>query len=238
MSDSSPHREPAVQQPDKPCVVCAESIKAAAKKCIRCGAYQDWRRHLEHTQPWVPWLVAVVTTTFAIFAYVSQIVHVPDSKLELSSPHVDLDLDEARFIVANAGDRPGVIDHVGVSIFFKEASGESHHFQSQHAIPPEQIDIIKPGEQRSYQLPLAKTRSPWGIVFSANVPRFLELLHQSDVQGFDRTADCQFSITVRNFRSRRETIDNHIPCHDLVPYVTDYLKGKPNMEWRSKGTQP
>ncbi len=113
MNDSSIHQDPAIQQSDKPCVVCAEPIKITALKCIKCGAYQDWRRYLEYFQPWVPWVVTAMSIALAVFTYVSQIVHTPDSILELSSPHVFND--EARFIVANAGDRPGVVEQVSVS---------------------------------------------------------------------------------------------------------------------------
>jgi len=95
MNNSSIHQETAARKSDKLCVVCAEPIKTAALKCIKCGAYQDWRRYLEYFQPWVPWVVTVMSIALAVFTYVSQIVHTPDSILELSSPHVFNN--EARF---------------------------------------------------------------------------------------------------------------------------------------------
>lgn len=29
---------------DKECSTCAETIRAGARKCVKCGSYQDWRR--------------------------------------------------------------------------------------------------------------------------------------------------------------------------------------------------
>jgi hypothetical protein len=153
MNDACTNHEPAVQQPDKLCIVCAEPIKGAALKCIKCGAYQDWRRYSDYVQPWVPYLFAIISAVVAaFFTYMSQIMHTPDSMLELSSPYVLND--DAKFIVANAGDRPGVVVQAYINMTLRDPSGKSYIFQSVHAIPPEQVDIIKPGEQRSYKLRL------------------------------------------------------------------------------------
>ena len=219
MSDPSAHPESTVQQPDKPCVVCSEPIKAAAKKCIKCGAYQDWRRHLELTLPWVPWVVALSTAAFAILNYGSRFMHVPDSNIELSSPYIFND--EARFIVANAGDRPGVVEQVSVRFLSKDAAGRSYYFQSTHAIPPEQTDIIKPGEQLQYILLL--TERPIGVEFDSDVPGFLKLLRQMNTQMFERNGECRFSVVARNFHSERKHIDTPIRCYDLAPYINNYL---------------
>ena len=223
MNDSSIHQEPAVQQFDKPCVVCAEPIKTTASKCIKCGAYQDWRRYLEYFQPWVPWLVAAMSATLAVFTYVSHIAHTPDSVLELSSPHVFNN--EARFIVVNAGDRPGVVEQVSVRLRLSDTSGNSYYFQSEHAIPPEQVDIIKPGEQRPYKISL--TEHPIAVEYTPPEAGFVKLFRQENEkmfkQMFQREGACRFSIVVRNFRSDRKVIDSPIRCYDLSAYVNNYL---------------
>jgi hypothetical protein len=163
----------------------------------------------------------------------TQIMHKPDSMLELSSPHVFND--EARFIVANAGDRPGVVEQVYISITLRDQSGKSYSFQSLHAIPPEQVDIIKPGEQRSYQLRL--TDRPISAEFDSDFSGLLKLIRQADAQMFERTGACRFSIDVRNFRSDRKHIDSPIRCHDLAAYVNNYLfnMDKKNLLLEGKG---
>lgn len=236
MNDTHTHQEPVAQQLDKLCVACAEPIKATALKCIRCGAYQDWRRYSEYVQPWVPYLVAIISAVAVFFTYMSQIIHTPDSMLELSSPHVIND--EARFIVANAGDRPGVVEQAYISMTLRNPSGKSYYFQSVHAIPPEQVDIIKPGEQRSYQLRL--TDRPTSTEFDSDFSGLLKLLRQTDAQMFERTGACRFSIDVRNFRSGRKHIDSPIRCIDLAAYVNNYLvdMDKKNVLQEGKGRQP
>lgn len=220
----------------KPCVVCAESIQAAAKKCIKCGAYQDWRRHLEHTQPWVLWLVAVLTAVFAAITSVSKFVHTPDSNLELSSPSVFNE--EAKFIVFNAGDRPGVLEKVVVRLSINDASGQWLSFQSEHAISPGQTDIIKPGEQRSYQFLL--TDRIIGVELSSDNPGFRRRLHEVHGRILEERGACSFSIVVRNFRSHRNWIDRPIRCYELVAYVNNYLVriDKEMDLQRKKGAQP
>jgi hypothetical protein len=237
MNDACTHQEPTVQQPDKLCVVCAEPIKAAALKCIRCGGYQDWRRYSDYVQPWVPYLVAIISAVvLAFFTYMSQIMHTPDSMLELSSPNVFND--DARFIVANAGDRPGVVEQAYISMTLRDPSGKSYYFQSVHAIPPEQVDIIKPGEQRSYAIRL--TDRPLSTEFDADFSGLLKLLRQTDAQMFERTGACRFSIDVRNFRSDRKHIDSPIRCYDISAYVNNYLINidKKNIRLEDKGKQP
>jgi hypothetical protein len=236
MNDECTHQEPTVQQPDKLCIVCAEPIKAAALKCIRCGAYQDWRRYSDYVQPWVPYLVALISAVVAaLFTYMPQIIHVPDSVLELSSPHVFND--DARFIVANAGDRPGVVMQTYINMMLRDPSGKSYSFQSVHRIPPEQVDIIKPGEQRSYKIRL--TDRPISTEYDSDFSGLLKLLHQFDTQ-IERNGACSFSIDVRNFHSGWKHIDRPIQCYDITAYVNNYLydMDKKNIRVDGKGKQP
>lgn len=142
------------------------------------------------------------------------------------------------FIVANAGDRPGVVEQAYISMTLRDQRGKSYYFQSIHAIPPEQVDIIKPGEQRLYKLLL--TDRPISVAYDSDVSGLLKLLRQTDTQMLERNGACRFSIDVRNFRSDWKHIDSPIRCHDISAYVNNYLfnMDKKNIRIDSKGKQP
>ena len=69
----------------KPCSTCAEPIKLAAKKCTKCGSYQDFRRVLVVSSPTISVLGAAVAVAAAAYQWLG-----PVFKPAIAEPEIAL----------------------------------------------------------------------------------------------------------------------------------------------------
>jgi hypothetical protein len=98
----------------KPCRVCQEPIRERASKCIKCGSYQDWTRHLVR-------LSALAASLFALYQFSS----IADSLSELAfvdkTARVEAAIthcgqDEVRLAFENSGEISGIVTAVDFAL--------------------------------------------------------------------------------------------------------------------------
>jgi hypothetical protein len=91
----------------KACRVCGEEIKAAARKCIHCDSFQDWRANLGISTTALSLVVALVSVLATAIPIVRQAITPRDSNFLFSFQGATKDAILA--IVANRGARPGTV---------------------------------------------------------------------------------------------------------------------------------
>ena len=86
----------------KPCSTCAEPIRLAAKKCVECDSYQDWRRHFSVSTIVLSLLVALLAVMGPAISSIKNALHIPraDPKIALSSVEPNV----VSLLISNGGD--------------------------------------------------------------------------------------------------------------------------------------
>lgn len=95
--------------PTKPCKICAEEIKVAAKQCIHCKSYQDWRSRLGFSTTILSLLVALVSVLTTAVPVVKTAITPNNSVLTFTVQGSTLDT--ILVLVSNLGNRPGSVAH-------------------------------------------------------------------------------------------------------------------------------
>ena len=92
----------------KPCRVCGEDIKLAARKCVHCESWQDLRGELlSASTTTLSLLVALISVATVAIPVVQKATASKDSSLEFAF-EVATDT-EILILATNRGDRPGVV---------------------------------------------------------------------------------------------------------------------------------
>jgi hypothetical protein len=102
-----------VAEPTKRCSTCAEDIRADAKKCVKCSAYQDGRRFLVGSPAFVSVIAAVVSVSAAVGPSIHSL-----SLQKKAEPEIDLIGASPGFLkvsVRNTGTEPIYVDGATLS---------------------------------------------------------------------------------------------------------------------------
>jgi hypothetical protein len=126
----------------KPCSMCREPIKAAAKKCIHCGSYQSWFGRLNLSATVLSLLVALVTVVGATAPVIRRMMTPEGPYFRFSTPHFGRSAVTVK--ATNIGSEPGTLDTLLVDTP-QMSPGAPYMFQLD-AVPPV---AIRPGETRS-----------------------------------------------------------------------------------------
>jgi hypothetical protein len=122
------------------CLECREPLRAGAGKCVRCNAYQDWRRYFAFSTTVLSLLIALLSVATVCIPVLIDALRPADAVIRLSigdistpslawsyyrqragwgdlPPHVadrfEISL-VVRLVATNSGTRPGVIEAVDV----------------------------------------------------------------------------------------------------------------------------
>lgn len=91
----------------KQCATCAQPIPLAAKKCIKCGSYQDWRQYLAFSTTNLALATALISVLSvgvpSVFGFLQ-----PDNS-RLRPTYLGFQKTAAVLLVANTGKRPGSV---------------------------------------------------------------------------------------------------------------------------------
>ena len=79
-----------MEQENKICALCAESIPAIAKKCNHCGAFQDWRRYFDIGGYTVPILISALSLIALISSNAKSIYYFIESVSEKSGYNLSI----------------------------------------------------------------------------------------------------------------------------------------------------
>ena len=98
----------------KSCQVCCEPIKIWAQKCIKCGSYQDWTRHLLR---WSTLLVSLLALAplWSLSGSVSKLAFA-QKKAIIEAAVTACSYDEVRVAFENSGELSGIVTGVDFSV--------------------------------------------------------------------------------------------------------------------------
>jgi hypothetical protein len=94
----------------KPCLICGERIKVAARKCIHCDSYQDWRGSLNISSTVLSLLVALASVLTVAVPVIYNTLSPKHAKLVFSFQGANWGI--VSILVTNSGNRPGSIQNV------------------------------------------------------------------------------------------------------------------------------
>lgn len=120
---STPIRRDA-KRSEKSCQACMSTVPVSAKKCGHCGAYQDWRRHLQISQSVLALLVALISVLSMGIPIVKSTLTPDDSSVILT--YLDRPDTTIPIIASNKGSRPAVMAaKAGLQFTTTNAAGTS-----------------------------------------------------------------------------------------------------------------
>lgn len=98
----------------KSCQVCCEPIKSRALKCIKCGSYQDWTRHLLR---WSTLLVSLfaLAPLWSLSDSVSKLAFA-EKKAQIEAAVTACSYAEIRVAFENSGELSGIVTGVDFSV--------------------------------------------------------------------------------------------------------------------------
>jgi predicted nucleic acid-binding Zn ribbon protein len=112
---------PVPAPPTIACVECAETIPAGARKCSKCGSYQNWRRHVPFGQATLAVVISVIALGSsltsggrAIVDTASGLLVAPNTRLGIAV--VAADENGARVFVSNPTSRNIVVKDIGCGL--------------------------------------------------------------------------------------------------------------------------
>jgi hypothetical protein len=86
----------------KPCSSCAEPIRLAAKKCVSCDSYQDWRRHFSASSTVLSLLVALLAILGPAISSIKSAIHTPRAEPRIALSSVEHHI--VSLLISNGGD--------------------------------------------------------------------------------------------------------------------------------------
>jgi hypothetical protein len=98
----------------KQCRVCCEPIKAAALKCINCGSYQNWTRHLSRSSALLVSLLALAPL-WGLSVSVYKIAFT-EKTAQVEAAVTACSYQEVRVAFENSGELSGIVTGIGFSI--------------------------------------------------------------------------------------------------------------------------
>ena len=105
----------------KICIECSQSIPSAARKCSKCGSFQDWRRLVTSGQNTLALIISLLALGTTVVLYGQSISkHVqstvfPEANLRFGIANIDAR--EASLVVTNPTSRPTVINSLSCTIW-------------------------------------------------------------------------------------------------------------------------
>jgi hypothetical protein len=175
----------------RPCVICREPIDKNATKCIKCGSYQDWSRHIFRWSGVVAAVVAVLPL-WSMAVSLWQITAPRDAEIRLSV--LTCARREITVAAANHGQKTGAVKSVDFKVVReppqKEPDRDARALTTEQIFPikPNDVIILKylPSPDGFEELPLRQTstRCEYKLIFTA-----LELSAAASKQG-TVTCDC------------------------------------------------
>lgn len=109
--------EPASKE-NKRCRICGEDIKLAARKCVHCGSWQDWRGSIGMSATILSLLVALVSVTTALLPAMTDFLRTDDSSFRFSFQRSSKQ--GFAILVSNIGRRPGSVGSALIDLSSKK----------------------------------------------------------------------------------------------------------------------
>lgn len=133
------------------CVACKRAIVQGATKCDKCGAAQNWRRHLQISSTVLSLLVALVTATGIVATLLVTTFRTDFSQIEVSARAVSIYQREAvhvdaTVLVTNTGTASGYIESAEIQIHHDDGKRFTTRLNIDPAnavVEPDTLRVIK-----------------------------------------------------------------------------------------------
>ena len=192
----------------KPCVVCAEEIKSAARICTHCNSYQDWRADLSMSSTILSLLIALASILTVAVPVVMNAVTPKDSNISISfegASETNMDI-----LAFNSGTKPGTVRYpiyLTVSVPNQGSARIPLDFSLGVVSPAAYIDPNKSSL----------------LVFNVNMrhdakvepPDMLAVLNSFDT--YYNKATCAVTVTKTDFSEKTSPESDHFECRELLP---------------------
>jgi len=157
----------------KACRVCASQINSAAKKCIECDSYQDWRGALGISSNILSLLVALIAVLTAAVPVLTKAL-TPDKSDVRVSIQVLSDQNLSIF-VSNTGNRPASLNNI---VYFRALVGASY--------VSSQLGVAGSGMSGAHLLAPGQTE-------------LIDLFHENGAYLPEHASHCSITLEVRDF---------------------------------------
>jgi hypothetical protein len=206
-------------EPTKPCKVCAEKIKSAARICIHCSSYQDWRADLNISSTVLSLLVALVSVLTVAAPVMINALTPKNSKLAVSfqgANNQNMDI-----LVSNGGSRPGTI-RLPVSLAIATTKGSATiPLTFSGVISP--AALLDPGKSQLLIFNIQDRR-----ISGADATVTVPVLNNFD--GDYEKATCTLKVTKTDFTGEKSELVVPIDCRELRSFISA-------TQWESIGRQ-
>lgn len=189
---------------EKPCLVCGEAIKLAAKKCIHCDSFQNWRDALPTSSTVLSLLVALVGICTAAIPVLKNAL--TPAKSDLTFHYQSASSAALSSFISNAGIRPGSVS--GAWLLVDEPG--SPELADTVELKIEQggklLDAVVIGPGQSKLVAFTPSDSEFGGKFHHNTA--LRLLAA-------KKNNCVLQYEFTNFPDKQGDLKEPIPCDQL-----------------------
>lgn len=180
----------------KTCRTCGEEIKAQARKCVHCGAYQDWRGAVSLSTTVLSLMVALISVSIAAFPAIRKAVTPARSLVDFAFQGGDEDTVSA--FVQNTGSQPATVN--GARLRTRRGA-----------------NVVEFGLTSANDGPTA------GRPISAGARELVVYRFSGRYEtrrAADAKAGCTLALTVTNYNSHQQTIERAVACDRLAGFAS------------------
>jgi hypothetical protein len=175
----------------KLCKVCAEKIQSAARVCIHCSNYQDWRAELSVSSTILSLLVALSSVLTVGVPVISRALTPKNSNLLVNvQGYTD---DGVIVLVTNLGIRPGTI---GTS---------AEYFMMNPAYPGNSVSML-----------LFSDAAPHIVGPSKSELLNFRVTEKSDKKTLYYATECVLSVGILDFYAKQSIVDLSVSCKNFA----------------------
>jgi uncharacterized phosphosugar-binding protein len=179
-------------------------MRVAAKKCVRCGSYQDWRANLGVGGTILSLLVALGSIlTVAVPVMISAIT--PENSTLIFS-YQGATKEDVTILVSNRGIRPGSFLSHGNLELVGESGKETIPVQLNEKVRNGGAQIIEAGKSELFDFYTDVINRP-----ELNVPQ---------------NGKCRLNLSAQDFKAQRADVTIPIVCSQLNEFVTYMHRSK------------
>jgi len=195
-----------VSNETKPCGTCAEPIPLLARKCNKCGSYQDLRQYVSFGTT----ALALVTALFSVATVAVPILYDflrPDNS-NLVASFQGFEGRVAMVLVSNSGKRPGSVNRGTIYILLNH---DRELFTSSPILRPERnLGVVEPGTSKAVMFELA---DPTGVLKDK-----LDEYERSRQPPLEEMK-CMFGFDLVDFSQNRKHVLDNWPCWEVFNFL-------------------
>lgn len=202
-----------VKEEKTKCKACLDLIPIGARKCSRCGSFQNWQAKFPLTESILALLIALVSVVLLGIPIVKSALQPDDSEITLT--YIDRSDVSIPIIASNKGNRPGVMEPVAGLLVTTKGSGDRP--AQTHAL----LANVAEGTRANLLIPENTSKQ---FFFFVNSPQYAPDVFQKladDLQSIDSLRKCTVTVMYLDFTGKTRKFDVVIFDADAVRKATE-----------------